>query len=242
MKIGIIPARGGSKRIPRKNVKSFCGKPVIAYSIEALLKSEVCDRVVVSTDDEEIAAVAKDFGAEIPFFRPKELSDDHTPTVPVVRHAISLLTERWGAVTDVCCVYATAPFVTAEDIREAHSKLIAEQVSGYVFTATSFPFPIQRAFRIRPTGHCEMFHPEQYNTRSQDLEHAYQDAGQFYWGSAQAYLENKLFFSTDSKPFVIPRHRVQDIDTAQDWQRAEVMWRVLQEMRRETTDEQTRGE
>jgi pseudaminic acid cytidylyltransferase len=242
MKVGIIPARGGSKRIPRKNIKPFCGKPIIGYSIEALLQSGVCDRVVVSTDDEEIAAVAKEFGAEVPFFRPKELSDDFTPTVPVVRHAINWLMEHDSAVTNVCCVYSTAPFVTAQDVRDAYSKLVTEQVSGYVFTATSFPFPIQRAFRIRPSGHCEMFHPEQYNTRSQDLEHGYQDAGQFYWGSAQAYLENKIFFSTDSKPFVIPRHRVQDIDTVQDWQRAEVMWRVLQEMQRETTDDQTRGE
>jgi pseudaminic acid cytidylyltransferase len=228
MRVAVIPARGGSKRIPRKNIRPFCGKPIIAHSIEAALHSQAFDRVIVSTDDEEIAAVARQWGAEVPFTRPANLSDDFTPTVPVIRHAIGWAIEHWGPVSDVCCIYSTAPFVTAQDIRQAY-ELLKGGVGGYVFTATSFPFPIQRAFRIRPDGHCEMFHPEHYNTRSQDLEHAYQDAGQFYWGSAQSFLDNKIFFSTDSKPYLIPRYRVQDIDTLQDWVRAEVMWRVLQE-------------
>jgi pseudaminic acid cytidylyltransferase len=168
-------------------------------------------------------------GVEVPFVRPKELSDDHTPTVPVIRHAIEWVMNNWGHITSVCCIYSTAPFVTPEDIRLAYAKWFSEQVSGYVFTATSFPFPIQRAFRIKDDGYCEMFHPENYNTRSQDLEEAYQDAGQFYWGSSQSYLNNKIFFSNDSKPYLIPRYRVQDIDTSEDWIRAEIMWRVLQE-------------
>jgi len=229
LRLAVIPARGGSKRIPRKNIKPFCGKPIVAHSIEAALGSGAFDRVLVSTDDAEIAAVARQYGAETPFVRPPDLSDDHTPTVPVIRHAIAWANEHWGTVGQACCIYSTAPFVTAQDLRQAHARMVDEQVTGYVFSATSFPFPIQRAFRIKPSGHCEMFHPEHYNTRSQDLEHAYQDAGQFYWGSAQAYLEDKIFFSPDSKPYLLPRHRVQDIDTEQDWIRAELMWRVLQE-------------
>lgn len=229
MKIAVIPARGGSKRIPGKNIKHFCGNPIISYAIEAALKSGVFDRVIVSTDDQEIAKVAKAYGAEVPFVRPKELSDDMTPTVPVIKHATEWVIANWGPVSSVCCIYSTAPFVTSADIRQAYATLSDGQTSGYVFTATSFPFPIQRAFRINENGNCEMFHPEHYNTRSQDLEEAYQDAGQFYWGSGESYLSGKIFFSNDSKPHVIPRYRVQDIDTPEDWMRAEIMWRVLKE-------------
>lgn len=235
MKLAVIPARGGSKRIPRKNIRPFCGKPIIAYALEAAIESGVFDRVVVSTDDEDIARVACDAGAEVPFVRPKELAGDHTPTVPVVRHAIEWVAQNWGQVGNVCCIYSTAPFVEAEDIRHAYERLMTEGVNGYVFTATSFPFPIQRAFRIKESGYCEMFHPENYNTRSQDLEEAYQDAGQFYWGAAETFLSGKFFFSNDSKPFVIPRHRVQDIDTLEDWDRAELMWRALREARQAGT-------
>lgn len=229
MRIAVIPARGGSKRIPRKNIKSFCGKPIIAYSIEAALNSSMIDRVIVSTDDEDVGRVARDFGAETPFVRPLELSDDITPTVPVIRHAAQWVESNWGRVSMVCCIYPTAPFVNADDIRQAFIKQREEQVAGYVFTATTFGFPIQRAFRLTDTGHCEMFYPEHYNTRSQDLEAAYQDAGQFYWGATEAYRSGKSFFSPDSKPYLLPRHRVQDIDTLEDWARAEVMWRVLNE-------------
>jgi pseudaminic acid cytidylyltransferase len=229
MKLAIIPARGGSKRIPRKNVKSFCGQPIIGYAIAAARESGVFDRILVSTDDEEIANVARGLGADVPFVRPAELSNDHATTVPVIGHAIGWASENWSPVEHACCIYSTAPFVYASDIREAYQRLVGDRVTGYVFSATSFPFPIQRAFRITSSGHCSMFQPEHYNTRSQDLEEAFQDAGQFYWGSAQSYLSGKFFFSHDSKPFVIPRYRVQDIDTLQDWTRAEIMWRVLQE-------------
>lgn len=229
MKIAVIPARGGSKRIPGKNVKLFCGKPIITYAVEAALTSGVFDRVIVSTDDENIAKVALGCGAEVPFVRPKELSDDYTPTVPVIKHAIEWVEANWAPVSSVCCIYSTAPFILSEDIKQAYLKFVNEQVEGYVFSATSFPFPIQRAFRIKGDGRCEMFHPEHYNTRSQDLEDAYQDAGQFYWGSAKSYLENKIFFSNDSKPYLIPRYRVQDIDTMEDWIRAEIMLRILKE-------------
>lgn len=229
MNIAVIPARGGSKRIPGKNIRNFCGKPIIAYSIEAALQSGVIDRVVLSTDDERIAEVAREYGAETPFVRPAELADDITPTVPVIRHAVQWVLANWGPVARVCCIYATAPFITAADLRGAYERLVHDGVTGYVFTATSFGFPIQRGFRISEAGYCEMFHPENYNTRSQDLEEAYQDAGQFYWGSTEAYLSDKIFFSTDSKPYLLHRHRVQDIDTAEDWTRAELMWRLLRE-------------
>lgn len=226
----MIPARGGSKRIPRKNIKPFSGKPIIGYSIEAALGAGVFDRVLVTTDDDEVAKCAESFGAEVPFKRPRELSDDMTPTVPVIRHALEWANSNWGPVSHVCCIYATAPFVTAEDLRAAYQRLVDDQVTGYVFSAASFGFPIQRAFRITEQGYCQMFHPENYNVRSQDLEEAFQDAGQFYWGTANAYREGKIFFSTDSKPFVLPRHRIQDIDTPEDWHRAELLWKVNQEV------------
>lgn len=227
MKIAIIPARGGSKRIPRKNVRPFAGKPLIAYSIEAARNSGLFDHIIVSTDDEEIAAIARQYGAETPFVRPPELSNDHATTVPVIRHAVQWVQEHLGPVELACCIYATAPFIQASALRAAHELLLAKQVQGYVFSATTFPFPIQRAFKLGPDGLVEMFHPENYNTRSQDLEEAYQDAGQFYWGSAESYLSGKIFFSTDSMAYVLPRHMVQDIDTPEDWQRAELMYDAL---------------
>jgi pseudaminic acid cytidylyltransferase len=231
MRIAVIPARGGSKRIPGKNIRPFAGQPIIGYSIRAAIDSGVVDRVLVSTDDDNVAAVARELGAETPFKRPKNLSDDITPTVPVIKHAIEWVAANWEKPEAVCCIYATAPFVRAEDVRAAHDRLRGDQVSGYVFSATSFGFPIQRAFKITKSGHCEMFQPHNYNARSQDLEHAYQDAGQFYWGSADAYLSDKIFFSTDSMPYLLPRYRVQDIDTPEDWKRAEVLMRVLEEER-----------
>lgn len=227
MKIAIIPARGGSKRIPRKNVRPFAGKPLIAYSIEAARNSGLFDHIIVSTDDEEIAAIARQYGAETPFVRPPELSNDHATTVPVIRHAVQWVQEHLGPVELACCIYATAPFIQASALRAAHELLLAKQVQGYVFSATTFPFPIQRAFKLGPDGLVEMFHPENYNTRSQDLEEAYQDAGQFYWGSADSYLSGKIFFSTDSMAYVLPRHMVQDIDTPEDWLRAELMYDAL---------------
>jgi pseudaminic acid cytidylyltransferase len=227
MKIAIIPARGGSKRIPRKNIRPFNGKPLIAYSIEAARNSGLFDHVIVTTDDEEIAAIARQYGAETPFVRPPELANDHATTVPVIRHAVQWVQQNMGPVEYACCIYATAPFIQASALRAAYDKLVQNKVTGYVFSATTFPFPIQRAFKVKEDGHVEMFHPENYNTRSQDLEEAYQDAGQFYWGSAEAYLSDKIFFSTDSMAYVLPRHMVQDIDTPEDWRRAELMYAAL---------------
>ncbi|MBB3063188.1 pseudaminic acid cytidylyltransferase [Microbulbifer rhizosphaerae] len=227
MKLAVIPARGGSKRIPRKNIKSFCGKPMIAWSIEVALESDCFDQIIVSTDDAEIAEVAREYGATVPFIRPAELSDDHTGTIPVVRHAIEWFKSQGQSPEQVCCLYATAPFVRAEDILRGLEAL-TDFDCDYAFPVTSYASPIQRAIRITSAGRVEMFMSEHFNTRSQDLEEAYHDAGQFYWGYASAWLEGKVIFATGSAPVLLPRHRVQDIDTAEDWKRAEWMFKAMQ--------------
>lgn len=227
MRLAIIPARGGSKRIPRKNIKPFCGKPMIAWSIEAALQSACFDRVIVSTDDAEIAEVARQHGAEVPFMRPAELSDDHTGTIPVIRHAIEWFNQQGQSVEQACCLYATAPFVSVEDLRRG-LEILQGNSCDYAFSVTSYAFPIQRAIRINGNGRVEMFSPEHFNTRSQDLEEAFHDAGQFYWGRAGAWLQGKLIFSPDSLPVLLPRHRVQDIDTTEDWERAEWLFKAMQ--------------
>lgn len=226
MRLAVIPARGGSKRIPRKNIRFFGGKPMIAWSLEAALQSGCFDRVIVSTDDTEIAEVARMQGAEVPFMRPAELSDDHTATIPVISHAIEWFREKGDTPAQVCCIYATAPFVRAEDIQRG-LRVLEQTRSDYAFSVTSYAFPIQRAIRITPQGRVEMFQPEHFNTRSQDLEEAFHDAGQFYWGSATAWLTGKPIFSPDAAPVILPRHRVQDIDTLEDWARAEWMFRAM---------------
>lgn len=226
MRVAIIPARGGSKRIPRKNVKLFAGKPIIAYSIQAAQKCGLFDKIIVSTDDEEIAAIAHSYGAEVPFMRPSELSDDHTATIPVIAHAIQTLKENGAIIDSVCCIYATAPFIRPEDITTAYNALITQH-KQYSFPVTSFPFPIFRGVKRDKEGNIEMFWPEHFATRSQDLEEAYHDVGQFYWGTAEAWLEGKLIFSDVATTVVLPRHLVQDIDTLEDWKRAELMHQVL---------------
>ncbi|MEQ1657142.1 MAG: pseudaminic acid cytidylyltransferase [Hylemonella sp.] len=227
MRLAVIPARGGSKRIPRKNIKPFAGKPMIGWSIEAAKASGLFDRILVTTDDEEIARVAADFGAEAPFRRPAELADDHTPTIPVIAHAIQWQIEHGEVPGQVCCIYATAPFIRASDIRRGLD-LLQGAGCDYAFSVTSYAFPIQRALRIVAGGRVEMFNPEHFLTRSQDLEPAYHDAAQFYWGSASAWLAKRPLFGENAAPVVLPRHRVQDIDTPEDWERAELMFGALQ--------------
>ena len=222
MNVAIIPARAGSKRIPRKNIKDFCGKPMIAWSIEAALQSNCFDRVIVSTDDVEIADVAKRYGAEVPFMRPAVLADDHTGTTAVIRHAVEWCMQQGDQPEYACCIYATAPFILPADIQRGFEALV-NAGCDYAFSVTSYPFPIQRAIRVTPQGRVEMFHPEQFNTRSQDLEEAYHDAGQFYWGRSSAWLTEKIIFSQAAAPVLLPHYRVQDIDTIEDWQRAELM-------------------
>jgi pseudaminic acid cytidylyltransferase len=226
MKLCVIPARGGSKRIPRKNIRDFCGKPMIVWSIEAAKKSECFDRIIVSTDDDEIAAIARAYGAEIPFVRPAELADDHTVTRLVINHAIDQVTKLYECPEWVCCLYPTAPFITTEDLQAAFEVLI-ESNADFVFSACTYAHPVQRAFRINSGGDLERIYPEHRNTRSQDLEEAYHDAGQFYWGRCQAFLECRDSVSSTGRAFVLPRYRVHDIDTPEDWVRAEKMFLAL---------------
>lgn len=226
MNIAIIPARGGSKRIPRKNIKQFHGKPLIAYSIEAAKASKCFDRIIVSTDDVEIAEVAKKYGAEVPFLRPDNVSNDYATTMDVIQHALSWFTENNQSYTYACCIYATAPFISSESIRIGLNELIKGGFN-YSFSATSFPFPIQRALKVNSDGSTDMFMPEHINTRSQDLEEAYHDAGQFYWGKSSAFLDKKSIFSNDSFAVILPRETVQDIDTPEDWFNAELMYEAL---------------
>lgn len=227
MKLAVIPARGGSKRIPRKNIKPFCGKPIITWSIEAALESGCFDQIIVSTDDAEIAEVARQYGAMVPFMRPAALSDDYAGTTPVVQHAIKWHMEQGETPELVCCIYATAPFISAADLRRGLDTLAASN-AVYAFSVTSYASPIQRAMRITPQGRVEMFYPELFNTRSQDLEEAFHDAAQFYWGRTDAWLADKPIFSPEAIPVMLPRHRVQDIDTPEDWYRAEWMFKALQ--------------
>ncbi|MFW0886808.1 UNVERIFIED_CONTAM: pseudaminic acid cytidylyltransferase [Pseudomonas sp. JL1] len=227
MKLAVIPARGGSKRIPRKNIKVFCGKPMIAWSIGAALQSGCFDKVIVSTDDQEIAEVARQYGASVPFMRPAELSDDYTGTIPVMQQAIEWCRADGFDARQVCCLYATAPFISPEDLRRGLD-ILEQTGSQYAFSVTSYAFPIQRAIRLTEAGRVEMFSPEHFNTRSQDLEESYHDAGQFYWGQASAWLEGKMIFSPESSAVLLPRHRVQDIDTPEDWVRAEWLYKAFQ--------------
>lgn len=224
--IAIIPARGGSKRIPRKNVRPFCGKPMIAWSIDAARQSSLFDAVIVSTDDEEVAAVAESFGAEAPFRRPSDLSDDHTPTMPVIAHAIRWWEENRAAVECCCCVYATAPFLKPKFLRKGLEVLQTHPDAHFAFSVTSYASPIFRALRITGNGRMEMFWPENELKRSQDLPDAWHDAGQFYWGRNNAFLENEGVFTAESYPVILPRHLVQDIDTPEDWERAERMFLI----------------
>jgi pseudaminic acid cytidylyltransferase len=226
VRLCVIPARGESKRIPRKNIKDFFGQPMIAYSIKAALKSNFFDQVIVSTDDAEIAEVAKYFGASVPFVRPDELANDYTGTVPVVKHAIEWFDDQGQSPSEVCCLYATAPFVRAGTIKRAYEQMQSTQ-ADYCFTVTSFAFPIQRALKVTAKNRIEMFYPEHLETRSQDLEESYHDAGQFYWGKAESFKQQKPLFSKSATPYILPRHLVQDVDTLEDWKRAELMYQVL---------------
>jgi N-acylneuraminate cytidylyltransferase len=224
MSIAVIPARGGSKRIPRKNIKLFCGKPIIAYSIEAARASQVFDEVIVSTDDDEIAAVAQKYGAETPFRRPAELSDDHATTAPVIAHAIRWYQENRGPIEFVCCIYATAPFLQPEFLRGGLELLKADPQADFAFGVTSYASPIFRALKLNPDGTVLMFWPDYELTRSQDLPEAWHDAGQFYWGRTNSFLNRDGVFSARSYPVVLPRYLVQDIDTPEDWELAERMF------------------
>ena len=223
--IAIIPARGGSKRIPRKNIKNFFDKPLIAYSIQTALESQLFEKVIVSTDDVEIAEIAKKYGAEVPFLRPQELADDFSGTEAVISHALKYLKIQGEEYAFACTIYATAPLLQAKYLKEGLEKL-KNSDAIHTFSATTMPFPIQRTFKIDAGGRCKMFTPKYYMSRSQDLEEAYQDAGQFYWSRLNS-TSSEILFGKDSIPIILPRHLVQDIDTLEDWKRAEIMYEVI---------------
>lgn len=226
MRIAMIPARGGSKRIARKNIKSFCGKPIIEYSISAALDSGCFDAVIVSTDDEEIADVARKAGAKIPFIRPAALSDDHATTMDVIRHTLEWYEAAGSVPTEICCLYATAPFVTPNDLKSGYD-ILQKQNCAFAFSATSYAFPIQRAFYLNEQNGVQMFEPENLNTRSQDLVEAYHDAGQFYWCRADAVRKNLPIFTPHASPVLIDRSRAQDIDTPEDWDFAQSLYKIM---------------
>lgn len=232
MNVAIIPARGGSKRIPRKNVQPFAGQPIIAYAIQTAARSGLFERIVVSTDDVEIADVARRYGAEVPFERPKELSDDFTGTHEVVSHAVAWLLDHGAPVRNACCIYPTAALLRADDLQRGLDEL-ARGGWDTVLAATTFPYPILRALTRGDDGAVRMIYPEHYQTRSQDLPEALHDAGQFYWATAATWLGPARGFTTTTSVVLLPRWRVQDIDTPEDWTRAEVIYRAFGE---HTTD------
>ncbi|EGR3365038.1 pseudaminic acid cytidylyltransferase [Vibrio parahaemolyticus] len=228
MRIALIPARGGSKRIPRKNIKEFHGQPIIAYSIKAALESGCFDKVIVSTDDVEIADVAKRYGAEVPFMRPRDLADDHATTAVVIEHTLNYFKQQCENVDYLCCIYPTAPLISSTDIKESYKKLI-ESKAQFCFPICSFAYPIQRALTINRDNRIQMFQPEYLYTRSQDLEEGYHDTGLFYWGRAESFIQGIPVFSTQSIPYVIPRYRVVDIDTPEDWDIAIKLYSVFKD-------------
>ena len=231
MNVAVITARGGSKRIPRKNIKEFWGKPMLAWPVMAARRAEIFDRIIVSTDSEEIAEVAVSFGAEVPFMRPPHLADDHTPTAPVFLHALDVLSEQetlaatGKKITHACCIYPTAPFLQSDDLLRGLEAL--QGGAPAAISVTSFAFPILRAFRLAEDGSLSFNWPEHELTRSQDLPEFYHDAGQFYWVDVEAFRASGRLIMPGTRPVILPRKRVQDLDTIEDWEAAELMGHVL---------------
>lgn len=225
-KIAVIPARGGSKRIFKKNIRSFAKQPIINYSIANAIKSKFFDKVVVSTDDKEIAEICIDAGAEVPFIRPSNISDDQTEIFDVTDHTIDFFKDEKFDM--VCTIFATAPFLEKEYLLKGYNELIKSDAKNS-FSATETSFPIQRTFEINSQGRSQMFFPDQFEKRSQDLIPSYQDAGQFYWTKIiDGKIESaKQMFSNDSIPIILPKYLVVDIDTEDDWKRAELMYQYL---------------
>ena len=220
--LAIIPARGGSKRIPRKNIKFFLGKPIIAYSIEAALKSKLFDEVMVSTDDEEIAKIAISYGATVPFLRSAKNANDFAVLADVVEEVV---TQHKQSFDNICCILPTAPFVTERIIVEAHTKLIEGNFDS-IFPVLEFSFPIQRSLKIKD-GKVAMVWSENLNTRSQDLEPRYHDTGQFYWLKSSAFNKEKKLFTDNSSAIIISELQAQDIDTETDWKLAEIKYNLI---------------
>ncbi|MBR7887445.1 pseudaminic acid cytidylyltransferase [Marinomonas sp. A79] len=215
-RVAVIPARGGSQRIPKKNIRLLDGKPLIAYSIETALASGLFDRVIVSTDDTNIARIANEYGAETPFLRPADLADHLTGTTPVMQHTLQYLSDQGESPDEACLIYATCPLLTTSDLQQGHALL--KNTAGFCFSATTFAFPIQRALHITSNGELAPMFPEHIQSRSQDLVEAIHDAGQFYWARTQDWFD-KTIFGSHSTPLMLPRHRIQDLDTEEDWLR-----------------------
>jgi len=225
MKLAIIPARSGSKRIKNKNIKKFLGKPIISYSIEQIKKSKIFDKIIVSTDSDNIAKISEKYGAEILFKRPKNISNDHANTRDVIAHTIKWVEKNITKPTSICCIYPTAPLLQASDLINSY-KLFKTKKWDYVFSATEFSYPIQRAFYQNENGGIKMFQKKNYLKRSQDLKKSYHDAGQFYWGKYDAWLSKKILFDKYSKFYHMPKLRVQDIDNINDWKIAEKLYKL----------------
>ena len=220
MTLAVIPARSGSKRLPRKNIKEFLGKPMIVWTILAAIESNVFDRIIVSTDSEEIAEISRQNGADVPFLRPAELADDVTPTIPVIRHAIEWISSHGGNHDAVCCLYPAAPFISPYMIKRAYN-VMKEQPGGFVFPVSQFHPPIQRALRMDSQGFVEMLDGKNQLVRTQDLEETYFDAGQFYWGHTETWISNDYIFTGMSRGIAVDRSEAVDIDTEEDWRLTE---------------------
>lgn len=225
MNLAVIPARGGSKRLPRKNIREFAGVPMLARSIETAHNAKLFDRIIVSTDDEEIASIALESGAEIPFMRPAHLSGDSVGTVPVIAHATQHMTELGSNPDYVCCIYPCTPFVKPVDLQRSH-KLIEETGEDFVYPVLEYAHPTFRAMRRDANSKMSFVFPECEMMRTQDLDVTYHDAGQFYWGKAEAWLENKRMH-TAGIGMPVPAWRFVDVDTEDDWRRAELLYKVM---------------
>jgi pseudaminic acid cytidylyltransferase len=223
MKLAIIPARSGSKRIPNKNIKEFAGHPIIFYSIDVAKKSKLFDKIVVSTDSIEIAKIATSYGAEVPFIRPKALADDMTGTVPVLEHALKFCKSSYGDIESFCCIYATAPFLTVDYLKKGF-ELLVDTRSISVIAVSSYPSSVYRALKIEKDGYLHMVWPENENVRSNELSVLYHDVGQFYWGNTERFLKARSLLSKDCVPVIIPRYFAHDIDTPEDWETAEKIY------------------
>lgn len=233
MKIAIIPARGGSNRIPRKNIKSFFGSPMISYAINVARDSEVFDEIIVSTDDSNIATIATRLGARVPFVRPKEFSDDFSSTVDVIVHAIRECESLGWNLDSVCCIYPCVPFLTVEDLLTSLTKL-SEHPDKFIFPVCRFSSPLQRALGLDAQGHCFSVFPEFSGTRTQDLPEYYFDTGQFYIGNRDTWMRKESIHQF-AHVFVIPSWRVVDIDTQEDWLRAEYLYQALLKLQNENS-------
>ena len=228
MRVAIIPARGGSKRIPKKNIRIVNKLPMIAWSIKAAQDTKVFDRIFVSTDDLEIADVAVQYGAEIPFIRPQNISDDYASTMAVIKHAVDWLLSENIPVTEVCCIYATAPTIRPSDIVKGLHALNSHPENKFSYSVAEHAAPIQRALKINRYCKLEMFYPRYVNSRSQDLASSYFDAAQFYWGYASSWLTANHIFLQPSSPIVVPRQFAVDIDTEDDLKHLEIIMKVME--------------